>query len=137
MGKKTRPLISSTPTTWTWSTAAGAAVTGDSIPITDDPPSAQDVLSMILTGTADGALTATVNMQMGWRKDENNIIWGDSHQCEDSNGDATTWSLSAVESKFEVNIYAQTYFMVCDYVRVYITFSAPGAISGEAAICVR
>ena len=135
MARNTWPLFSTTKTTWTWNTAASATKTSEAIPMTDFPPSAENIASIIITGTtASGTSVATVTCQLGYGFGSDRI-WGPSHTVEDTSGN-TTWSLSTSEAKFEANIYAQTWFTLCDVFRIVITFTESVTINGEAAACV-
>jgi len=136
MAKNTKPLFSSSSTTWSWSTAASATKTSEAIEINDYPPSAHNVASIVITGTTgSGAVTGTVYCYLGFGFGDNRI-WGPAHTIEDTSGQ-TSWSLNTTETSFEANLYAQTWWALCDAVKIVISFSGSDTVTGDGAICVQ
>ena len=138
MARNTWPLFSTDRTNWSWSVNAGTDKTSEAIAMTDFPPTAENIASIIITGTLEpgsDSRNATVYCQLGYGFGSDRI-WGPSHTIEDTSGN-TAWALSTSEAKFEANIYAQTWFTLCDVFRIIISTSGDAdEITGEGAACV-
>ena len=136
MAKNTKPLFSTTAQSWAFTIASGATKTGEAVEITDFPPTAHNIATMLLTGaTATGTETITVTCQLGFGPSSVRV-WGPEHTVSDVDGNAT-WSLTTTTSKFLANLYAHDWWTLCDAFRIILTCAGAANITGNGVACVQ
>lgn len=136
MARESNNIFSAATNTFSWTMTAGATVTGQARPITNDPPTAKQVASICISGaTASGSDTLTVKCQLGYGHGSNRI-WGNEHTITDTDSN-TTWAVTTTESVFEANLYEQSWWTICDYVRIIIEAAGSSTVAGSAVLVIQ